>query len=282
MPWTATRPAAGVVSITRRKLYFINKIAGQFAKLAPGKELWTRAYSNNVTAPGNMKAADNVMIMFTPAGRDYSKPLNDPTSRANTFFNKQLMGWLQAAKQVVMLSGYDSGYWGSAPFPCYNTIRKDMQYYKQIGVKGMFTTYNFDWFSTKGLAYYIMAAGLWNPDNNDAMRDYCRGYFGPASDDMRRYYDELDRLPHKLHNGLYAGWSHQGKNLFTPTLLRRLEKILDNNARKVANVSDTKYAERISRLQLQLQFTVEYIAAMMWDRTKFPTPRGDADKNQGH
>ncbi len=270
------KAGVGTVSITRRKLYFINKIAEQFAKLAPGREIWTRAYGNNINAPGkNMKAGDNVVIMFTPAGRDYAVPINDPLNEVNKYFNQQLQGWLKSAKNVTVLTGYDFSYWGAAPFPCFHSIRKDLQYYKRAGVKGMFTVYHSDWFSTHGLSYYTMAAGLWNPDFDPErfLRSYCRGYYGPARNSMDKFYRELNNLPHKLPSGLFAAWSNEEKSMFTPAQLKKLGALLDKAAKQAAAASGKKYAERMSRIQLQAEFTGKFIEAMMWDRSKFPTKK---------
>jgi len=111
--------------------------------------------------------------------------------------------------------------------------------------------------STQGPYYYIIAQLAWNPylDVDTVMDDYYTRAFGPASQDLKEYWELMEKTRHdfvaKIPNkyrvyGIYAAYND--------AFFEKAESLLDEANVKLAN-SEEKYKARVDFVRKGFEFT---------------------------
>src|SRR5205085_169015 len=100
----------------------------------------------------------------------------------------------------------------------WNSIRKDIPYYRSAGVDGFCSETQQNW-GTQGINFYVAARLLWNPDEDvdRLLREFYRDFYGPASAPMRRYWERWEQAMASFGAqscGGYDWWA-----IFTPERL---------------------------------------------------------------
>jgi hypothetical protein len=133
------------------------------------------------------KVHPNVIIGFV--GLSY---FNEPRRQEDL---RLWRGWSRLAERLYLRPNLLHG--GDAfPAVYVHKLADDLKLCHKTGM----TATDFDslvhhW-ATQGLNYYVLAKLLWKPEADvDALvDDYCRAGFGPAADEVKAYFEELERL----------------------------------------------------------------------------------------
>ncbi len=179
---------------------FLNPIAEHVRKKWPDRLIQTYGYGFTEPPPA-VPVMDNIEIQYCPIFKDVKHPLN---SEKNSRSRDSLSGWLKKTNKIFVYEYY--GLSGEYPRPCDVNTLEDMRYYLSKGItrihseiaKGDEKRKNIgagkNIWDANGMYYWVMTQALWNPyqDVGTLRNEYLKRVYGPAADDMRRYFKEME------------------------------------------------------------------------------------------
>jgi hypothetical protein len=246
-------------------LNFVNRIAALF----PDKTIATQAYLYYEEPPKTIRPAKNVLIVECGSiNLNHAGPYESTTDAATGTYRRRIKGWLAIAPGSQMrIWDYVTDFpYLMSPFPNFQTIQKNLQYFKSLGIKDIFMQGNI---ATGGefpeLRAYIISKLLWNPDANasDIENDFLNNYYGKAGPLIRQYIDKQTAAliasniplvsqdhPHKHYKGFLA-----------PNLLVEYNKIFDNAENAVKD--NTVVLERVKVARLPLIYAMLEMSKMV-------------------
>ena len=172
-------------------LALVNAVAQRIEKTHPGVRVGTLAYAYTRKPPKTMVARPNVEIMLCSIECCTLHPINDPTCLRNQAFCTELATW-KAHCQNIWIWNYNTNFRGyDLPFPNFNAIAKNVQYFLDNNVRGVFMQAAGNTISTEmsDLRNYVMARCLWHP-TDDAWRlveEFCRLHYGASATPILEY-----------------------------------------------------------------------------------------------
>jgi hypothetical protein len=172
-------------------LGLVNAVADRIATRHPHVKVGTLAYDYTRKPPKTMKARPNVEIMLCSIECCTLHPLNDPTCARNRTFCRELADWKDRCDNIWIWN-YNTNFRGyDLPFPNFNAIAKNVQFFLDNHVRGVFMQAAGDGLSSEmsDLRNYVMARCLWRPtDDGWALVDeFCRLHYGPAASPILAY-----------------------------------------------------------------------------------------------
>ena len=242
------------VAMTDRVFGFLNRVADGVAARLPGKKLTAYAYSYYMDPPKKVVPSKNLVILSV-AG-DY---VNASASKGGRD------GRTSAAESIAAWSGFGNELfwrpnclWGFncvVPNNCARRIFNDLETFKVNGVVGTDMCCNDEQWSVKGMILYMSAKAHLNIDHLDydtLLDDYCDA-FGAAKDDVRAYFDELEKATEDAAEkriGKFGYIDAFDVDRFAAILARAAEKAAGDAlaARRVRFLSvGLEYARRVKR-----------------------------------
>jgi hypothetical protein len=231
-------------------LRFVNEIADYVARKYPGKHVDTLAYSYTITPPKITKPRDNVFIRLCHQGCYFHGVEAEDMSRD---FRAAIDGWHKIAKNVFIwhYATCFNGY--LAPNPNLNGLAKDLKYYASHGVNGVMI--QGDYQSPGGelaeIRQYLSAQLLWDPSQDPMAirKDFCDGYYGPASAEAIGFLALYDQLANK--EGLHGYGSWNPPDVADPEFVKSGLAILN---RALGKANDDVYRNHIEKLMMPLWF----------------------------
>lgn len=172
-------------------VHFINQVAERF----PDKTISTLAYQYTRSAPDQaapqpQQPRDNVNIMFCSIECGRQMPIAKNPSEAG--FRKDTRDWAQLTDNIFMWDYVVQFRNFLDPFPNLHVLQPNLQYFKENGIKMMFEqgTGENNKTSWMEIRTYLLAKLMWNVDADiDSLAgDFCRGYYGPASPAVMKYF----------------------------------------------------------------------------------------------
>ena len=178
------------VYLTDRVVSFSNRIAAEVNKVLPDKKVCVYIYSCYEAPPVAVKPSPSLVMFSTTMNytRDSSRKKSLQTLASLSSFGNEVF-WRPNA-----LRGF-----GNIPAP-QNYARRmfdDTELLKFNNCPGMDFDCNEGFWGGKGLIYYTLSKAMWNPDRlsfDDIVDDYCRAGFGEAAPQVRKYFDELEKV----------------------------------------------------------------------------------------
>lgn len=237
---------------------FINALSDHFKDKYPKLHFQTFAYQYTRTAPKKTVPRDNVVIKLCPMECCYHHPLYADCPQ-NLAFASDLESWKKAAKKIYIWD-YSTNYsYFLAPFPNLSVQRKNVRWFAENNVKGLYPEGNYcapsgEFAELRG---YLQAKLMWDPymseeEYNYHMDDFLEGYYGAGWQEIKKFIDFTEREAHKRHCDL---WSH-------PNLVIPLEVWKENaaeihtwwDAAEEAVKEDALRLEHVQRSRLQFTF----------------------------
>ncbi len=238
--WLLEEPGADIISITQNDwedwcecpscqalderegshaasvLNFVNAIADSFADKYPGKLFDTFAYTYTQKPPKSLPVRDNVIIRICHMQPSCdAHPLED--CELNADYVQNLRDWRKKGAKMYAWHYVTNFSHYLMPFPNFNAIKKDIQFYRNQGVSGLFCQGD----SQEGgggewaeLRSYVLAKLLWNPtiDVDAVIDDFMQGVYGSASGPIRAYFDMMHAavIPTDQHFNLFSNVDEMG------------------------------------------------------------------------
>lgn len=177
------------VSLSDRFVRFYSEVARIVARELPDRNIGAYAYHHYTTPPIHAELHPNVVIGFVTAMRMY---VNEDLRE------KMRADWGRWAAKADQLFLYSNSTYALNAFPSVYVRRlaDDLRFYAENGI--VFAQYDCvtgHW-GTNGLNYYVLARLLWDPwqDVDGLVEEYCVAGFGPAAGQVRRYFEEIERI----------------------------------------------------------------------------------------
>jgi len=247
-------------ALTDRDVTFANRLGELLKQRYPGKDYRVLMLSYGHSRPAPVKAvpADNVIISSV-ANFFGRTNFEDEGSPRETTHRQQFEAWTKLARHLMWRpnTGSPAGWQQGLPDVSIAQTIEDFKLVAASGCLGIYIDSVWEHWATQGPQYYVMAQLTWNPgqDGRTVLDDYYRRAFGPAADQVRRYFETMEqaRMDYVAKNGYAAGAINLG-NLFTPGLLDTAETHLRQAAEAAAK--DRKvYRQRVEFVRAGLTFT---------------------------
>ncbi|MBS2100917.1 DUF4838 domain-containing protein [Carboxylicivirga linearis] len=246
-------------TISGAYIHMANQIAQEF----PDKVISTLAYNFTRSAPKNIRPLPNVNIMFCSIECNRSMPLEEDKRSAD--FVKDMKDWSELSDNifawdyVVQFKNY------LTPFPNFNVLQKNLQFFKKHGVKIMFEQGSgHNWSDLNELKQYLLSKLMWDVDANadSIINDFITKYYGEAAPYIKSYFElthqNLNKYKEEERLDIYGYPADYLDSYLQPGYLKEYKKIMDQAEEAVNN--DSVYLKRVRRARLAVDFAYLDIA----------------------
>ena len=236
------------VSLTDRYVKFYSAVAEIVAEEFPDRYLGAYAYSAYALPPVHAKLHPNIITGFV--GFSY---LNE---EARQKARESWLKWSQAAKQLFLRPNLLMAGMGF-PTVYVHRLAEDLRFCAENGM--LFTDFDccYQHWATDGLNYYVLAKLLSDPgaDVHAIIADYCQAGFGPAAENIMKYFRQLEDMTTDLANSNeYEGRKKNPEALaqcYTDEFLANCHALLDEADHKA---DDETVRQRIAFLRKALEY----------------------------
>jgi hypothetical protein len=165
-------------------IHFVNAVADAIRDEFPMVLIDTFAYQYTRKPPKYVRPRDNVLVRFAPIETCYAHPLNDPKCDVNRIFADDLRKWSEIASHLYIWDYSTNFNHYNAPFPNFQVLQADMQFFVEHNVKGVYSQGNhearFSDSEFAALRGYIMARLMFDPymDFELEMGLFMRAWYG--------------------------------------------------------------------------------------------------------
>lgn len=240
-------------------LRFVNAIADEVAKKHPDIWIETLAYAYSTKPPAITKPRPNVIIRLCHAGCYYHGFEQCGLGANLTSYIDQ---WSKLTKRVFIWHYATNFAHYLAPNQNLAGLAKDIKYYGSHGVNGLMVQcdYQGPGGELAELRQYLSAQLMWD-STQDPMKlraDFCKGYYGEASDDVLAFLAVLDKVAKDPTVHAFGAWDAQ--NNVSPELVKESLEIL-HKAKTAAE--NRTVSNRVDKLMLpfwymQLTYSSKY------------------------
>lgn len=230
---------------------FVNHIAKSF----PENSFTTLAYTYSANPPRTLRTEPNVYVMLSTIDSKRSQSVvQDPSSAT---FRSQLKRWNERTDHVFIWDYYTQFTNYLAPFAQWGTLQKNMRYYHEQGVQGIFAQGSGASYSDMAeLKAYLLAKLLWDPsqDEKRLTDEFVKGYYGPASTFVSQYMEAMTKniTEQQVSLDIYGNPIDNRTDYLSPKLMDNYSCILDKA--EAAVEEDSLRTDRIRRLRMSLEY----------------------------
>ena len=232
-------------------LTFVNAIAEDIEKDYPNVRIDTLAYQYTRKPPQHLRPRKNVIIRLCSIECCFAHPLETCPSPENQRFRNDIKAWEPVAPLLYVWDYTPNFAHYQMPFPNFDVLQPNIQFFVQHGVKGLFEQGNY---SSGGngemgpLRAYLLARLIWNP-NVDVKKDtheFVDAYFGHAAPKILAYL-EAEHRPVR-EQGFHAHIFDSPKApYYTDEFISQGKKLLDE-AEQLAENDTVKLRVQVARL----------------------------------
>ncbi len=194
-------------------LEFVNRIADEVK--AAGYDnvaLDTFAYRYTRRPPEGITARENVIVRLCTIECCFSHTLDDESCDANAEFCKDLHGWSEICNRIYIWDYCTNFCNYTGIFPDFGTLQRNMQFFYESGVKGVYEEGNFQMEAEcefGELRAFLISKLMQNPYCDfTALRDeFCRSYYGAGGEYICRFLDIITENAASRHLSIYEPMS---------------------------------------------------------------------------
>lgn len=233
-------------------LNFVNKVAARF----PSEKFVTLAYHYSFTPPATIRPAANVIVQISTINAYRQAPIR--TAPQDEPIRKGFDAWAKKTGNLMVWDYSANFNHFLCPYPDFEVIKGNIQYYQSKGVKMVFVQGNHHPISDfTELRCYLWSKLLWNPklDTDEVIREFVNGFYGKGAPFVMQYIQSL-------HESLKASGKPLGlgdnpvdhyNGYLSPAQLSKYSEYLRQAQEAVGNDVNASY-----RLRL-LRFGIEYV-----------------------
>jgi hypothetical protein len=202
--------AQAAVAYTRAYIRFINQVAALVAQRYPKVLISPLAYGHTTKCPADAEAFNDHVLagiaLFCRPVQRTMHPLETSPLPTDSNLRVQIPAWRKLSKHFYIYEYYTFHHeagtcWEPVKFwSMVAMIAEDMRFFRRLDVDGISseTWTQDDWYSLNMVAYSRLA---WDPElkAEDIIADFCRRYYGRASEPMMAYWNLLEE-------GLRESW----------------------------------------------------------------------------
>ena len=184
-------------------LAFVNAVAEELEKDYPDLVIDTLAYNYTQAPPKGIIPRENVCIRVCSIRVCFMHPMtecpdakgpNDVAWSKTALFRTDFLNWGKIWDRIFVWDYTTNFAYYIAPFCNFGSMRENMRFYHENGVRGMFEQGNGQSISGEfgELRAYLLAKLMWNPymseeEYNRHMNEFLEAYYGPGWIYIRQY-----------------------------------------------------------------------------------------------
>jgi len=184
-------------------LAFVNAVAEELEDEYPDLIVDTLAYNYTQAPPKGIVPRDNVCIRVCSIRVCFMHPMtecpdakgpNDVAWTRTALFRTDFINWGKICDRIHVWDYTTNFAYYIAPFCNFGSMRENMRFYHENGVRGMFPQGNSQSISGEfgELRTYLLAKLMWNPymseeEYNRHMNEFLEAYYGPGWIYIRQY-----------------------------------------------------------------------------------------------
>ena len=234
-------------------LRFVNAIAEDVERDYPNVRIDTLAYQYTRKPPKTIRPRPNVIVRLCSIECCFAHPLERCSSPEDQRFRDDIIAW-QPVASLLYVWDYTPNFANyQQPFPNFDALQPNVQFFVQHGVKGLFEQGNYSsgGFGEMGpLRAYVLAKLLWNPqtDAQKHIDEFLNAYYGKAGNNVRAYLELLHRPAREkgYHAHIYDPPTAPYLN---DEIINGAEKLFDE-AERLADDDATRFRVRVARLPI--------------------------------
>ena len=174
----------------------INEVAVAVKQKYPAVLVETLAYQDTRKPPQSIRPLDNIIIRYCTIEQQSFQPLTD---RHNQNIYRDLMGWKQQARPLMIWNYVTNFRKYYQPHPNWSVLAPDLRLFRDCGAINVYEQGS--WNGGDGIAdlsdlrAWLTSKLLWNPgcDPKLLIREFLIGYYGPAANAVGSYIDLMNR-----------------------------------------------------------------------------------------
>jgi len=239
-------------------LNFVNAIAKSVAKKYPNISIQTLAYYYSEKPPKTIRPHKNVIIRLCRYA-EYCDAHPIEGCEVNKPFIDQLNSWNKIAPRIMVWDYLVDFRHFFMPFPNLDGIKKDIRFYYNHGVTGLFEqgSYPIQGAELSELRAWVLAQLLWDPfqDADDLIDEFLDNVYGAAAPYLQNYLELVHTKVRKdsIHFNMYA---EPTVGHLTPDVIHEAEKIFLLAEKSVADSSEL--LKRVEAAHLPVLYTRLY------------------------
>ena len=155
---------------------------------------------------------DNCILLLKADDSCESHPLTDPDCPRNVNYIKNVAGWCQVYKKILVNAFSGSKYSKYNPFPDIYELRESISFFAGIENYAGYRYFSFDGHVPEygSLRAFLMSRVTWEPDisekaYSDLIDSYVKTAYGAGYTFMREYIDRMEQLSSANHWWTYKG-----------------------------------------------------------------------------
>ena len=235
---------------------FVNRIADKVKEKHPDVLIHTFAYQYSRKPPKLVRPSDNVIVRLTNIECSWAKSIKEeatsnPNSRGGLFY-KDLIGWSKITNRLYIWDYAVNFRNYLLPFPNFNSMAKNIELYKEVGVKGLLMQGNFSYggggYMDEAKAY--VASHLMRDDHkslDELLKEFCIGFYGKCG---IKILDYIYLWEYNLRENDLWLYDDADAPYFTDELIEKASSILD----EAKLLCDEKHLKRLEKVILGLDY----------------------------
>ena len=242
-------------------LRFVNAVAEKVEQAGyTNVEIDTFAYQYTRKPPEITVPRDNVIVRLCSIECCFAHPLDDENCEQNADFAADIIRWSEICNHLYIWD-YTTNYSNYiGPFPDFGVIQKNMQFFAEHHVTGVYEEGNYTARESDGefaeLRAYMLSRLMWDPDMDfdREMNGFLRAYYGENSwQYIRAYIDKTTAATGLFgkHMRIYSSMDDDGVMKLSAAD-RKYMDMLWSEAKK--NAADPVYSRRICKSELSWRY----------------------------
>ena len=234
----------------------VTKMVERLARRFPKHQFFTSSYTTTATPPTH-RLPDNVGVLVSTLALPLQTKIDDSTAEQRKF-EATMKSWKNASKHIYVwdyMRNFDDYI---TPYPCLEHIKARLQYFKKMGVDGVF--YNgsgYDYASFDDVQTYVVAQLMLNPDADitQLVRHYYAKAYPVTAPIYADYYLSLEHKAQKATLNPYSGIGEAVRSYLDAAALEAFWHKLDGGKGKAVdterrNINEMLTALAFTRLEL--------------------------------
>jgi hypothetical protein len=177
---------------------FVNTVAEDIEREYPNIKIDTLAYQYTRKPPKTLRPRHNVIVRLCSIECCFAHPLSTCISEENRRFREDILAWQPVAPKLYVWDYTPNFGHYQQPFPNFEAIQPNVQFFVQHGVSGLFEQGNYSGggFGELGpLRAYLLAKLLWDPGTNLECNktEFLNAYYRKSAPGLRAYLNLLEQ-----------------------------------------------------------------------------------------
>lgn len=238
----------------------VNYLADGIKDDYPEVLISTFAYLTTEEVPVGIVPRDNVMIVLCDTRSSYAQPI-----ARDGYFARCLRDWAKITEKIRVWDYHSNFSDPALPMPYESTFQADLQLFRKYHVSEYMTQYHHVIYEDmRDLRLWLLAKLMEDPyrDQNQLIKDFTDGFYGPAAVHIREYLALLQDAAAKSPSVLFTSSMTSSVRYLTPDFVSAAQKIFDQ-AEQAAGKSDI-LQRRVRHARLGIDKATVTVFPRLW------------------